>query len=107
MWRCEIVWAEGYVRSSFRVVAYAPGKRRGRTIAESEPFKWMLNAPPNQHSAEQVAEARRLTAALASAGWEHTEAGPDWYASRFVWRRPGAPPQELPLSPPPDGAPRE
>jgi hypothetical protein len=99
MWRCEIAWSEGYVRSRFRAVVYGPGKKRGRTIGESPAFKWMLNAPPDPRSAEQIAEARRLAAAVASAGWERVEPGAEWYAARFVWRRPGPPPDHLLLPP--------
>jgi hypothetical protein len=102
LWRCEIAWSEGYARSRFRAVAYAPGKKRGRTIGESPPFKWMLNAPPDPRSAEQIAEARRLAAAVASAGWARTEPGAEWYAARFVWRHPGSPPDQL-LLPPREG----
>lgn len=100
MWRCEVTWADGYARSRFRAIAYPPGKRRGRAVAESESFHWMPNAAPDPRNPEQVTEARRLADALLAAGWLPTEPGPEWYAARFVWPGPGAPPDEVPLPDP-------
>ena len=100
MWRCEVSWANGYAPSRFRAIAYPPGKRRGRAVAESESFRWMPNAAPDPRNPEQVTEARRLADALLAAGWLPTEPGPEWYAARFVWPGPGAPPDEVPLPDP-------
>lgn len=99
VWRCEIRWDAGYVRSSFKALAYPPGKKRGRTIAESESFKWMIMEPPDPRERATVAEVRRLASALVAAGWELVGHGPNWYSGRYAWRREEPPPDHVELAP--------
>jgi hypothetical protein len=99
LWRCEIRWDAGYVKSSFKTMAYPPGKKRGRTIGESATFKWMLMNAPDPRERATRAEVRRLASALAAAGWQRVGHGPDWYSGRYVWRREEPPPDHLELAP--------
>jgi hypothetical protein len=98
LWRCEIKWDAGYVNSSFKVLAYPPGKQRGRTIGESATFKWIME-PPDPRGRATLAEVRRLASALAAAGWQRVGHGPNWYSERYVWRREEPPPDHVELAP--------
>jgi hypothetical protein len=99
LWRCEIKWDAGYVNSSFKVLAYPPGKKRGRTIGESATFKWMIMEPPDPRGRATLAEVRRLGSALAAAGWQRVEHGPNWYSERYAWRREEPPPDHVDPAP--------
>jgi hypothetical protein len=87
-WRCEIDWAAGYRTSRFRVIVRGPGCRRGRVLARSRAFRWLLNSAPKPQRAEHVQAVGELAVALVAAGWEPIEHGAAWYARRYVW--PGA-----------------
>jgi hypothetical protein len=99
VWRCEIRWDAGYVSSSFKALAYPPGKKRGRTIAESAKFKWMIMEPPDPRERATLAEVRRLASALAAAGWQRVGHGPNWYSGRYAWRREEPPPDHVEPAP--------
>jgi hypothetical protein len=90
---CELRWASGYRSSRFEAVAHLPSDRRGRVIATSEPFPWMLREPPDQQNGAQAGAVEMLRHRLSGSGWEEVEPGPAWYALRFVWRREGEPPE--------------
>jgi hypothetical protein len=92
LWRCEIRWNPGYVRSRFEVVVYEPGKSEGDAVAESIEFKWLLKTNPDFYVAEHRAEVRSLAMKLEAGGWERIGRAPEWYAARFVWRREDRPP---------------
>jgi hypothetical protein len=87
-WRCEIEWVAGYRTSRFRVVVRGPGCRRGRVIARSRAFRWLLNGAPKPQRTDHVEAVGSLAVALVAAGWEPIEPGTHWYARRYVW--PGA-----------------
>ncbi|WCB96037.1 hypothetical protein DSM104299_04791 [Baekduia alba] len=95
LWRCEISRHYGVVRGDFRALAFAPGRRRpvelGRSDTHVRPG-WGIEAGDE----ELLAEVRRLVDALGAAGWERVRPGRGWYAARFVWAQPEAPPLELP-----------
>jgi hypothetical protein len=93
--RCEVRWSEGYRRSWFEVVVFAPGRRRSRVLTSSDPFKWMLAAPPDPGDREHLRAMVALCAALEEDGWEEIEPGPKWYSRRFVWRHSAPPPDRL------------
>jgi hypothetical protein len=93
--RCEVRWSEGYRRSWFEVVVFAPGRRRSRVLASSDPFRWMLAAPPDPGDRDHLCAMVALCAALEDDGWEEVAPGPKWYSRRFVWRRPTPPPDRL------------
>ena len=95
MWRCELRWGSGLVSSRFEAVAYGPGERQGRAIGGSATFKWLMGADPDPAAQEYQAELRRLVAALRAAGWDYVGRGTKWYSARFVWRKPGAPPDRI------------
>ena len=97
-WRCEIRWDAGYINSSFKATAFAPGEKRGTTIGESATFKWMVMDPPNPQERAIVAEARRLAAALVEAGWQPLGRGSAWFSGRYVWDREEPPPQHVELA---------
>ncbi len=98
-WRCEIRWDAGYVKSSFKALAYPPGKKRGRTIAESATFKWTFMEPPDPGDRAPLAEVRRLASALDAVGWQRVGHGPNWYSGRYAWRREEPPPDHVELAP--------
>jgi hypothetical protein len=97
MWRCELRWDPRLVKSRFDAVAYGPGERQGRSIGESPTFRrqMMADADPAALRREYQTEVRRLSAALEAAGWEYVGHGTNWYSARFVWRRPGTPPDRI------------
>jgi hypothetical protein len=64
-------------------------------VATGATFKWLLMAEPNPKSPEIIAEVKRLAAALEDAGWEPAGEGAEWFARRYVWRRPEPPPERL------------
>jgi hypothetical protein len=99
LWRCEIRWDPGYVNSSFKALAFAPGKRRGKTVGESAAFKWLMLESPDPQEAAIVAEVRSLAAALVEAGWQPIRRGPHWFSGRYVWRREEPPPDHVELAP--------
>jgi hypothetical protein len=96
--RGEIAWHGGYVNSHFRVLLYRPGRRRGRAIARSKSFKWLLMGDPDPGAPEFGSEVERMARAMEAAGWEPVGRGPDWFSHRFVWRH-GDPPPGLPEAP--------
>jgi hypothetical protein len=93
--RCEVRWSEGYRRSWFEVVVFTPGRRRSQVLASSDPFKWMLAAPPDPGDHDHLRAMVALCAALEEDGWEEIAPGPKWYSRRFVWRHPTPPPDRL------------
>lgn len=95
LWRCEIRWKPGYVNSRFTVVTTEPGHRRGKTVATSETFKWLLMEDPSPQSPEQREQVRALDDEILAAGWEPAGRGRSWCARRYVWRREGPPPAHL------------
>ena len=96
LWRCELRWDSGVVNSRFEAVAYEPGsERRTRQVGSSATFKWLMMADPNPAANEYRKELRQLAGALQAAGWDHVGRGAKWYAARFVWRRDGAPPDQV------------
>ncbi len=96
LWRCEIAWHAGYLSSGFRAMATEPGRRRPREVGRSEPQRLWGAAPPEPPTAELLAAADRLAAALLHAGWEPVEGGGDtWYAARFAWPHEEPPPRRL------------
>ncbi len=99
LWRCEIKWHAGYANSDFRAVAHGPKRHRGVTLGHSETFKWLLKGVPAASDARFLGQVRRLADRLAAAGWEPAGRGPSWYELRFVWRREGAPPEQLDPAP--------
>ena len=99
LWRCEIKWHAGYANSDFRAVAHGPKRHRGVTLGHSETFRWLLMGDPAASDARFVGQVRRLADRLTAAGWEPAGRGPSWYELRFVWRREGAPPQQLDPAP--------
>jgi hypothetical protein len=93
--RCEIGWDPGYLASRFTAVMRAPGSRRARVVAESEPFAWThgsANAPEGPSHAGAV---EALVAALERAGWERVGTGGGWWAEQLVWRHDEPPPRSL------------
>jgi hypothetical protein len=82
-WRCEIAWDAGWAKSRFRVLAYAPGERRGREIRRSRALPWLLMAQPSAASEEHRRELQSLTGALTESGWQPAGTGAGWYARRF------------------------
>ena len=99
LWRCEIKWHAGYANSDFRAVAHGPKRHRGVTLGHSETFKWLLKGVPAASDARFLGQVRRLADRLTAAGWEPAGRGPSWYELRFVWRREGAPPEQLDPAP--------
>ena len=99
LWRCEIKWHAGYVNSDFRAVAHEPTRHRGLTLGHSETFKWLLMDDPEESDARFVGQVRGLADRLTVAGWEPAGRGRNWYELRFVWRRKGAPPEQLDPAP--------
>jgi hypothetical protein len=91
LWRCEIRWSAGWVKSRFEAVAVAPGERRGTPISVTDPIKWMMKADPEPDSPEGRAALAQLIRELLAAGWEREGRGRHWYAQRFSWRRDGDP----------------
>jgi LPXTG-motif cell wall-anchored protein len=92
LWRCEIAWDSRYVSSRFAAQARPPGGGEAmRTVASSPSFRG-LRREPDADSAQQRSAVAALAEALEAAGWEKVGGGSRWYAERFVWRRPGAPP---------------
>jgi hypothetical protein len=105
-WRCEITWHAGYLSSYFEATVYPPGRKRGKPIAASERFKWLLMGDPEPSQAEHLREARRLATALRDAGWKRLDGGSAWYAARFIWPGEDAPPERLELTPEIEGGSR-
>ena len=95
LWRCEIRWHAGWVSSRFDAAAHEPGHRRGTTVGSSDEYKWLLKGDPEEGASEYTAEVELLADRLVAAGWEPAGMGRRWYAKRFVWRREGAPPDQL------------
>jgi hypothetical protein len=89
LWRCEIRWRGGYLRSRFEAVALEPRRRRGQPIGGSARFKWMIMADPTPQEFQSAVD--ELTDSLASAGWERIADGAAWYSRRFVWHRDSPP----------------
>jgi hypothetical protein len=92
LWRCEIVWQSGYLRSEFRVVATPPGAKRGKVIATSPPFKYLFKDQVDLPLPQFAAPVRELASMLESQGWAPVARGGRWYSFRFVWKRDGTPP---------------
>jgi hypothetical protein len=92
LWRCEIRWQGGWKSSYFEAMARPPRKRPGRRIATSPGLKWMLKGDPDPIAQDCRAALTQLCRGLVAAGWESAGCGHHWYAVRFVWRQPGAPP---------------
>jgi hypothetical protein len=86
LWRCEIAWDAGWVESRFGALAYAPRRRRGRSIAVSAPLPWLLMGRPDASSAAHREALLGLEAELERAGWERVGQGGDWHSTRFSWR---------------------
>jgi len=99
LWRCEIAWDAGFVTSRFVALGSAPGKTDRRPVGSSAPLKWLFMDDPDPRSAEVEASVRTLEAALVKAGWERAGRGTGWYALRFVWRHPEAPPRHVDAAP--------
>ena len=96
LWRCELRWDAGVVKSRFEAVAYEPGSERpARPVAGSAPFKWLMLADPDPAADEFRAELQKLALALEAAGWEPAGRGAKWYAARIVWRRDKPPPERV------------
>ena len=97
LYRCEVMWEAGYVKSHFhfRAMVFRPGRRRGVAACSSKPFKWPVADQPDPESVELRAAAERLADAMTAAGWEPAGKGTQWYSQRFVWRREGPPPERV------------
>lgn len=95
LWRCEIKWDAGYVKSRFKAVVHRQGQRRRHEVGSSAAFKWQLMGDPDAGSPEYGAELRRLAAALEAAGWQRVGKGVNWYSERFVWPGEGLPPDHV------------
>jgi hypothetical protein len=91
LWTCEIAWKAGYLKSTFRAMAGAPGGGRRKSIAESPSLRWTLMTDPEPPTSEMIASVKVLVSALLAAGWERAGAGTSWYEQRFVWRGDGEP----------------
>jgi hypothetical protein len=91
LWTCEIAWKAGYLKSTFRAMAGAPGGGRRKSIGESPSLRWTLMTDPEPPTSEMIASVKILVSALIEAGWEQVGAGTSWYAQRFVWRGKGEP----------------
>jgi hypothetical protein len=91
LWTCEIAWKAGYLKSTFRAMAGAPGSGRRKSIGESPSLRWTLMTDPEPPTPEMIASVKALVSALVAAGWERTGTGAAWYAQRFVWRGSGEP----------------
>jgi hypothetical protein len=91
LWTCEIDWKSGYLKSSFRAMAAAPGAAKRRPLAESAPVRWSLMGEPDPPTPELALRVRAMVEALEAAGWQHIGRGPYWYAQRFLWRGSGEP----------------
>jgi hypothetical protein len=85
LWRCEIGWDAGWAESRFTAVAYAPRRRRGRSIAASAGLPWLLMGRPDPDSAAHCEALHRLESDLEHAGWEQVARGAAWYSMRFSW----------------------
>jgi hypothetical protein len=85
-WRCEIAWDAGWAESRFRALAYAPRTRRGRAIAQSGSFAWLLMRRSDAGCPEQRDAVQALEAELGAAGWEPLGRGREWYSTRFSRR---------------------
>jgi hypothetical protein len=85
LWRCEIGWDAGWAESTFTALAYAPRRRRGRSIAASASLPWLLMGRPDPDSAAHCEALHRLECDLERAGWEQVARGADWYSTRFSW----------------------
>jgi hypothetical protein len=97
LWTCEIAWKAGYLKSTFRAMAGAPGAGRRKSIGESPSLRWTLMTDPEPPTPEMIASVKVLVSALVEAGWERAGAGTSWYAQRFIWRGEGEPrPVEIP-----------
>jgi hypothetical protein len=84
-WRSEIGWDAGWAESRFTALAYAPRRRRGRSIAASASLPWLLMGRPDPDSAAHCEALHRLESDLERAGWEQVARGADWYSTRFSW----------------------
>jgi hypothetical protein len=91
LWTCEIAWKAGYLKSTFRAMAGAPGGGRRKSIGESPSLRWTLMTDPEPPTSEMIASVKVLVSALIDAGWEQAGAGTSWYAQRFIWRGSGEP----------------
>jgi hypothetical protein len=91
LWTCEIDWKSGYLKSSFRAMAAAPGSAKRRPLAESAPVRWSLMGEPDPPTPELALRVRAMVEALEAAGWQHIGRGPYWYAQRFLWHGSGEP----------------
>ena len=92
LWRCEITWRSGYLRSEFRVVASAPGSKRRIAVASSPSFRYLFKDPAEVPVPEFAARVHALGTTLEEQGWTGVPRGGRWYSFRYVWRRDGAPP---------------
>jgi hypothetical protein len=75
---CRIERWRGYFTSRFYAVA-----DDGAPLLESAPFRLRAASVPPDHATAKQAHAD-LLAALAAAGWQPDEVGPEWYATRLV-----------------------
>jgi uncharacterized membrane protein len=75
---CRIERWRGYFTSRFYAVA-----DDGAPLLESAPFRLGAASVSPDHATAKQAHAD-LLAALAAAGWQPDEAGPDWYATRLI-----------------------
>jgi hypothetical protein len=99
LWRCEIRWHAGYIKSRFDVVARRPGHKGTTTLGRSETFKWMIMADPEPPTPELLAAVETLDEQVAAAGWEPAGLGREWWERRYVWRGEDPPPLDLEPSP--------
>jgi hypothetical protein len=73
-------------------MATAPGEKRSKQIAASPEFKNLLKDPADVPRPELVEAVRTLVRRLEDAGWTRISRGGRWYSVRFLWQRPGPPP---------------
>jgi hypothetical protein len=89
-WRAEIEWRHARDGSRFRITASTPASSERIAVGESQLLAWPPTGPDAVQALRRAVD--ELQSAAVAAGWRPVQAGPAWYAKRFVWQGVGSPP---------------